>query len=112
MSLGGGFPFGLGHQGGERQECHDVGEDHQLVEHILEFPGQVVLDNGAQEDETRGQDVVDGEGFFAEEVVEVDFSEEIPAQDGGEGEEEEADGHEGQAGTGRTSGDGGITVSP
>ena len=85
-------------QCGEGDEGDDVGKDHELVEEVLEFPDEVVLDDGAEEDECDAEDGVDDRGAASEEVMEVDFAEVVPAEDRGIREEEQADGDEDASG--------------
>src|SRR5699024_3328950 len=87
--------FGDGHHdGGQGEQGDGVGADHEVVEQVGETPHQVVGHGGAQEDEHQSQHAVHGGGLFAEQVHHVDLAEQVPAQHSGEGEEEQADGHE------------------
>ena len=85
------------HQFGEGKEGNDVGNDHQVIEHIRQLPHQVVAHHGAQQDKhQRNGGIHRGAGlgiFLSEEPDGVDFAEEVPAQHRGEGEEEQADSH-------------------
>ena len=85
---------GLDHHAGQGKQGDGVGDDHQVVEHIGQLPHQIVGHQSAQEDEHQGDDGVDHHGLLAEQVDGVDLAEQVPAQYGGEGEEEQADGHE------------------
>lgn len=93
------YHFGQGEQG------DDVGNDHEVVEHIRQLPHQIVAHHGAHQDEHQGDEGVDhGAGLgvlLAEKPDGVDLAEQVPAQNRGESEEEQADGHElgAQAGT-------------
>ena len=86
------YHFGQGEQG------DDVGNDHEVVEHIRQLPHQIVAHHGAHQDEHQGDEGVDhGAGLgvlLAEKPDGVDLAEQVPAQDRGEREEEQADGHE------------------
>ncbi len=79
----------------ECEECESVGENHQVVECVGKLPYEVVGDQRAQEDEYKGDNGVDNGAvlgiFLAEEVLNVDLAEEVPAKNGGECEEEKAD---------------------
>lgn len=86
------------HHAGEGEEGQGVGDDHQVVEHVGQLPHQIVGHQGAQEDEHQPQNGVNLGGLFAEEIYYVDFAEQVPAQNGGEGEEEQANCHEHGAG--------------
>ena len=83
----------LDHQAGQAEEADGVGNDHQVIEHIRQLPHQVVGGQGTQEDEYQGNQRINHDGFPSEEVSHVDLAEEVPPQNGGEGEEEQADGH-------------------
>ena len=74
----------------EGEEGDDVGDDHELVEHIAQLPDELVGHRGAEENEDKGEHGVDAVALLAEEVGHVDLAEEVPAQDRGEGKEEEA----------------------
>ena len=93
------------HHFGQGEQGDDVGNDHEVVEHIRQLPHQIVAHHGAHQDEHQGDEGVDhGAGLgvlLAEKPDGVDLAEEIPAQDRGEGKEEQADSHElgAQAGT-------------
>ena len=74
----------------EREEGDNVGDDHEVIEEVGKSPDKGVLEDGACEDAQERNDGIDDGGFLAEEIGEVDSAEEVPADDGGEGEEEEA----------------------
>ena len=82
----------------QSKQGQGVGNDHQVIEHVGQLPHQVVGHQSAQEDEHQTQHGVDNSGFFAEEIHHVDLAEQVPAQDGGESEEEQADRDEHSAG--------------
>ena len=86
------YHFGQGEQG------DDVGNDHEVVEHIRQLPHQIVAHHGAHQDEHQGDEGVDhGAGLgvlLAEKPDGVDLAEQVPAQNRGESEEEQADSHE------------------
>ena len=79
------------HRSGERGKSDDVGQNHQLVEKILQFPCQIVFDESAGKYEQQRQQGIYHSGFFAEKIVEVDLAEKIPADDRGKGEKEQTD---------------------
>ena len=83
---------------GEGEESNNVGQDDEVIEHIGDFPDEVTAGDGAQEDEYQSDNGVDHAAelavLAAEKVVGVDLTEQVPAEDGGEGEEQQADGHE------------------
>ena len=83
------YHFGQGEQG------DDVGNDHEVVEHIRQLPHQIVAHHGAHQDEHQGDEGVDhGAGLgvlLAEKPDGVDLAEQVPAQNRGESEEEQAD---------------------
>ena len=74
----------------EGEEGDDVGDDHELVEQVAQLPDKVVGHGGAEVDEDERKAGVDAAALFAEEVDHVDLAEEVPAEDRGEGKEEEA----------------------
>lgn len=80
----------LDHKVRQGEEGDDVGDDHEVVEHIAQLPDEVVGHHRAKEDEDEREDGVDDDALLAEEVGDVDLAEEIPAEDGGEGKEEQA----------------------
>ena len=86
------YHFGQGEQG------DDVGNDHEVVEHIRQLPHQIVAHHGAHQDEHQSDEGVDhGAGLgvlLAEKPDGVDLAEQVPAQNRGESEEEQADSHE------------------
>ena len=84
---------------------NNVGQNHKLIEHIAQFPHEVAGGQRAEEDEHQRDDGIDDAAqlavLAAEQIVGVDLAEQVPAEDGGEGEEQQADGHKlgAQAGT-------------
>ena len=86
----GGFQnhFGQGKQG------NGVGNDHQIVEHIRQFPNQIIGHQGAQEDEYQGNHHVNLDTLLSEQVIGVDLTKQVPAQNGRECEEEQTHGNE------------------
>ena len=87
------------------KQRNDVGQDDQVIEHVGKLPDEVAAGDGAQEDEHQRDDSIDDAAqlavLAAEQIVGVDLAEQVPAEDGGEGEEQQADGHKlgAQAGT-------------
>ena len=56
------FPCHTGrgdHHAGEGKQGQSVGNDHQVIEHIGQFPHKVVGHERAQEDKHEGQDRID-----------------------------------------------------
>ena len=88
----------LGHEVRQGEEGDNDRDNHEVVEHIAQLPDEVVGHHRAEEDEDEREDGVDEAALLAEEVSNVDLTEEVPAEDGGEGEEHQADGHEQAAG--------------
>ena len=84
----------LDNKAGESEQRNGVGDDHEVIEHVAQLPDEVVGHHRAEEDEHEREDGVDHGALLAEEVGDVDLAEEVPAQDRGEGEEEQADGDE------------------
>ena len=84
----------LDNKAGESKQRNGVGDDHEVIEHVAQLPDEVVGHHRAEEDEHEREDGVDHGALLAEEVGDVDLAEEVPAQDRGEGEEEQADSDE------------------
>ena len=76
---------------GECQQCQQVREDHQCVEQVREVPDQIHFQRRTKDDKRNNQQCIDLGGFLAEERLEINFAKEIPADDGGESEEQHAD---------------------
>lgn len=85
---------GHGHDAGQRDECDHVRQHHELVEHIRQFPDQIIGQAGTEEDEDNSDDGVGKVCLLAEEIVDIDAAEEVPADDRREREKQQADGHE------------------
>ena len=81
----------------QRHERDEVRKHHQAVEEVGERPNEVDLEHGARDDEGADDHAIGQHAAGPEEEAHVLFAEEVPAHDGGEGEEEEADGDEGHA---------------
>ena len=81
------MPDNMARQG---EQGDGVGNDHELVEHVAQLPDEVVGHRGAKEDEDQRETGVSAVAPFAEKVGHVDLAEEVPAEDRGKGEEEEA----------------------
>ena len=83
-----------------RYKTDNVGDNHQLIEHIAQFPNQIVGGQSADEYEYQRDYGVNGCGdlltlsILTEEVSHVDLAEHIPAENGGEREEEQRYGYE------------------
>ena len=92
------------HHTGQREQGDDVGQDDEVVEHIRQLPHKVAAGDSAEEDEHQCDNGIDGAAQLAvsaaEQVVGIDLAEQVPAQNGGEGEEQQTDGHELRAQTG------------
>ncbi len=99
LLVGGNALLGAGYNDAAQcEESQCVGNDHQIVEGVGQLPNQIVGDHGAQEDEYQCDNgVYNGADLgilLAEEILNIDLTEKIPAQHGRESEEEEADGDE------------------
>ena len=81
----------LDDQSRQGKEGDGVGDDHEVIEHIAQLPHEVAGGQRAEEDEHQRDDGVDDRGPLTEEISHVDLAEEVPAKDGGESEEEQAD---------------------
>ena len=83
-----------------RYKTDNVGDNHQLIEHIAQFPNQIVGGQSAEEYEYQRDYGVNSCGdlltlsILTEEVSHVDLAEHIPAENGGEREEEQRYGYE------------------
>ena len=79
---------------------YNVGQNHKLIEHIAQFPNQIVGGKCAKEYERQRDHVVNDNGdlfglfILAEQIANVDLAEHIPAENGGEREEEQRYGYE------------------
>lgn len=82
------------HHTGKRQQRQQVGHSHQAVEEVGHGPDQIDLERGTDEDKHHHDNAVQRQQFFTKQCLEVGVPEEIPADDGGEREEEHADGDE------------------
>ena len=87
----------LDHQAAEGQQADQVGQYHQAVEHIGQTPDQIHFQGGTYHDKDHHDHGVQFGGPLAEQGLHIDLAEEIPADDGGEGEEQHTDGHKGVA---------------
>ena len=67
------------------------------VEHVGQLPDKVDLEKGAQHQKTHDQHPEDRHGTDPEEILDVLLREEIPADNGGKSEKEEADRHKTEA---------------
>ena len=73
------------HESRAGDEADNVGDNHQLVEHVTELPYQVVGGQSAQEDEDQrdgsvhiGSDLL-RLGILAKEILHVDLAKHVPA---------------------------------
>ena len=89
------FVQGLAHDLGQADEGDKVGEGHEAVEHVGQFPHQVHLQQGTHDDEAHHHQAVGGHAAGPEQVLDVLLTEEVPAHDGGEGEEEQTEAYDG-----------------
>ena len=88
--------FGAGcYQSAEGEQCDDVRDDHELVEHVRQLPYEVIGKQRAEEDERDSDDRVRQNCLFAEQILNVYATEEVPADYGRECEEQQADRNEG-----------------
>ena len=85
---------GHGYDAGERNERDHVRQHHELVEHVRQLPDKIVGQAGAEEDEDDGDDGISKVRLLAEEIVNIDAAEEVPADDRRERKKQQADGHE------------------
>ena len=72
------------------EQRNGIGDDHELVEHVAQLPDKVIGHRGAEEDEDEREQRVNIGALLAEEVDHVDLAKQVPAQDRGECEEEQA----------------------
>ena len=78
------------HHARKNSQCQNVGDNHQVVEHIRHFPNKIVGENRTKEYECNSDYTVNNGRLLAEEMLEVDLAEVVPAKDRGECEEEQA----------------------
>ena len=82
----------------QREQRDDVGQDDEVVEHIRQLPHEVTAGDSAEEDEHQCDHGIDDAAQpavpAAKQVVGIDLTEQVPAQDSGEGEEQQADGYD------------------
>ena len=79
---------------GQSPQTKYVRDYHQAVEQVGEVPNQVNLQHGTNDDEYNDDRCIDLRGYcrmMFEQVSNVLLTEEVPTDDGGEGEEEHAD---------------------
>ena len=72
---------------GQYEQSDDVGNDHDVIEHIGKLPNQVVGEEGTEENKRNGKYGVHHGCFLTEEVLYVLLTEEVPADDRSKGEE-------------------------
>ena len=98
ISLGTASHRALYNKAGKRNEGDCIRENHELVEHVLELPNDVVLQNSAQEGEecsNQGEDENrDLIVAFAEQVLNVEFCKQVPRENRRERKEQQADANE------------------
>ena len=87
----------LGNQTGQRQQRDQVREYHQAIEQVGQVPYQVNMQRGADHDADNNDSGVNLNSLVAEQCLYVLLTEEIPADDGREREEQHADGNENHA---------------
>lgn len=78
---------------GHCNQRDNVRQNHELVEHVLHLPNQVVGKQRTQETKNTARTENTGSAFLPNRYTEVDLGEQVPAQDGAESEEQQADGH-------------------
>ena len=89
------FPADLDHQSGQGQQCDQVRDYHKAIEEVRKVPDQLHFLQRTEQHTEGNTDAVYRQRFLAEEGLEVDLAEEVPADDGGKGEEQHAHGDEG-----------------
>ena len=78
---------------GKREKCECVGQNHQIVEGIREFPNEVGAEHSTEENEANRKNGINDRGnllLFACQREHVLLTEEVPADDGGESKEGKA----------------------
>ena len=78
----------LGNQTGQRQQRDQVREYHQAVEQVRQVPYQINMQCGANHDADNNDSGVNLNSLVAEQCLYVLLTEEIPADDGREREEQ------------------------
>ena len=78
------------------EQCHQVGQDHNAVEHIGHIPNEVYLTGQARtdDDEDTYEDPIRGNPLVAKQIADIGLPEVVPADDGGKSKEAQADGKE------------------
>ena len=78
----------------EREQSERVRDHHKLIEGVGQLPDEIVGEQGTEKDKSQRDHGVGNNAFFAKQGDDVLFAEEIPADDGGEGKEQETNGNE------------------
>ena len=84
------LPADFDDQARQGQHCNQVGDHHQSVEEVGEIPYQLHLLQRTEQHTEYNANAVNGQGLLTKQGLEVDLAEEVPANDGGESEEQQA----------------------
>ena len=76
------------------KQCQGIWYYHQVVEHICQLPYQIIGQAGAQEYEDDGNQGEYLGSLCPKEIGYIYLGKEVPAENCGKGEEQQADGHE------------------
>ena len=67
------------HRAGKNGQGKNVGEDHQLIAEVLQFPDKIIFQDSPGKNGKNGKNRIDGKIFPLEKPAEVDFPEVVPA---------------------------------
>ena len=75
----------------EYEQGENVGDDHELVKGVGQLPNEVVGEQGTKKYEHQRNDGIGNNALLTEQGNDVLLAEEVPTDDGGEGEEQQTD---------------------
>ena len=75
------FPADLDHQSGQGQQCDQVRDYHEAIEEVRKVPDQFHFLQRTEQHTEDNADAVYRQRLLAEEGLEVDLAEEVPADD-------------------------------
>lgn len=74
------------------KQCKGIRDHHQSIEEISQGPYKIYFQCGADNDEQHYQQRIEFGRFWTEQVLYINFCEEVPSEDGGKSEEQQTDG--------------------
>jgi|GEM_PF-3255838 len=98
----------FGDKARERKQSDHVRDHHDAVEEVGKFPNQRYVEEGAEHQEAQNKHAVALHPAQTEEILDVLFAEEVPADDRRKGEEKEADRNEARTDVAQTGCKGGL----